>query len=59
MTQGLCLDLELYADEFEAGKRALEGCQQELLELPPPHYNLYPDWPARPAKDWKGEILPF
>lgn len=55
----MTLDLELYADKFEAEQRALEGCQQELLELPPPLYNLYPEWPARLARDWDGELLPF
>jgi len=59
VTPGVTLDLELYADRFEAEQRALEGCQQELLELPPPLYNLYPEWPARLAVDWDGEILPF
>ena len=55
----MTLDLELYADRFEAEQQALEECQQELFELPPPLVNLLPEWPARPAKDWKGEVMPF
>jgi|GEM_PF-1437200 len=56
---GVTLDLELYADRYEAEQQALEECQQELFELPPPHFNACPEWPTRPAHDWKGEVLPF
>ncbi len=52
-------DLELDSDRFEFEQQALEECQLELLSLPPPHFNCYPEWPARSSREWLDDGWPF